>query len=339
MTDIDPSAVRIGVLGASSIAWRRMLPVLRDDPGLELVAVASRDRDKAGRFAAEFGCEAVHGYEALLDRDDLDAVYVPVPNSLHYRWAREAILSGRHVLTEKPMTTSAADTAELAKLAAGNGVVLRENIAFLHHGLHQRVADLVRGGRIGELRHVDAAFCFPPLPADDVRYQPELGGGALLDLGVYVARLSQYFLGEELTVAGAVLRTDPATGVDVSGSAVLHSPAGQTAALTFGFEHSYRSHYLLWGSTGRLSVDRAFTPPHTHAPVVRVEEQDRTEETTFPAEHQFAASAAAFAAAVRHARSTGGDPGHEQWLRTAVRTAALLDRIAAVANRCEATPA
>ncbi|MBP2329152.1 NDP-hexose-3-ketoreductase [Kibdelosporangium banguiense] len=338
MTGSDSSAVRIGVLGASSIARRRMLPVLRDDKTIELVAVASRDRQKAERFAAEFGGAAVHHYQALLERDDIDAVYLPVPNALHYRWAREAIILGRHVLAEKPLTTCAADTADLAKLAASKGVVLRENIAFLHHGLHKQVANMVRDGRIGALTHVDASFCFPPLPADDVRYRPELGGGALLDVGVYVVRLAQYFLGEELTVAGAALRQDPSTGVDVGGSAVLCSATGQTATLTFGFEHSYRSHYMLWGSTSRLSVDRAFTPPPTHAPVVRIDEQDHTEETTFPAEHQFAASAAAFAAAVRHARRTGSDPDHGQWAAASVRTAELLDGIAAIAHRSEATP-
>jgi NDP-hexose-3-ketoreductase len=315
-----------------------MLPVLRDDKAIELVAIASRDPRKADEFAAEFGCAAVHRYETLLERDDVDAVYLPVPNALHHRWAREAILRDKHVLAEKPMTTSAADTADLVKLAAGKGIVLRENIAFLHHGLHRRVADLVRDGRIGALAHVDASFCFPPLPGDDVRYRPELGGGALLDVGLYVVRLAQYFLGGDLTVAGAALRQDPSTGVDVGGSAVLCSATGRTATLTFGFDRSYRAHYQLWGSTGRLSVDRAFTPPHTYAPVVRVDEQDRTEETTFPAEHQFAASAAAFAAAVRHARRTGSDPDNGESAAISVRTAELLDAIAAVAHRSEVAP-
>lgn len=335
----DASPVRMGVLGASAIAWRRMMPVLRDDAGIELVAVASRDGDKARRYATEFGCEAVHGYKNLLARDDIEAVYIPTPTGLHHHWAREALLSGRHVLAEKPLTTSAVDTAELGKLAESAGCVLRENIAFLHHGVHRRVADLVRDGRIGELRHVDTAFCFPPLPADDVRYRPELGGGALLDVGMYVARLSRYFLGEDLTVAGAVLRTDPGTGVDLAGCAVLAAPAGQTATLTFGFQHSYRSHYLLWGSTGRISVERAFTPPSGYAPVVRIDEQDHTEETSFPPEHQFAASAAAFAADVRRARRTGADPDHQRWMTGSIGTAVLLDRIAAIAHRTELAPA
>ncbi|MBM7442935.1 Gfo/Idh/MocA family protein [Streptomyces sp. HB132] len=325
--------VRIGVLGASSIAWRRTLPALREVPDSTVVAVASREKDKAERFAARFDCAAVHGYEALLERDDIDAVYVSVPNSLHHQWVHRLLMCGKHVLAEKPLTTRPADTAALVELAAHRRLVLRENIAFVHHGLHRRVAELVGAGRIGRLRHIDAAFCFPPLPETDVRYRADLGGGALLDAGLYPVRLAQYFLGNELTVAGAVLREDPAAGVDVAGSAVLAAATGETVTLSFGFEHSYGASYTLWGSSGRLSVDRAFTPPPTMAPLIRIDEQDHAEEITLPAEHQFARSAESFVKAVSRSRSSGSDPDHDAWAATALRTAELLDRIATTAHR------
>ncbi|MFH8563251.1 Gfo/Idh/MocA family protein [Streptomyces sp. NPDC017988] len=329
--------LRVGVLGASSVAARRTLPALRDVPDTVVAAIASREREKAERFAADFDCEAVHGYEPLLQRDDIDAVYVSVPNSLHHTWVNAALEAGKHVLSEKPLTTGAADTGALARVAAERGLVLRENLAFVHHGLHRRVAELVAQGRIGRLRHVDAAFCFPPLPAHDVRYRPELGGGALLDAGIYPVRLAQYFLGDDLTVAGAVLHDDPASGVDVAGSAVLAASAGQIATVGFGFVHTYGSRYTLWGSEARLTVDRAFTPPATMAPVVRIEEQNRTEELVLPAEHQFAGSVAAFAAAVRETASTGVDSGHPAWAATTVRTAELLDAIHKSAVRVTST--
>jgi NDP-hexose-3-ketoreductase len=326
------SPVRVGVLGASSIAWRRMLPVLSDLPGATLVAVASRSADKAARFAEEFGCSAVHGYENLVDRPDIDAVYVSVPNGLHLRWVSCLLSQDKHVLAEKPLTTSVADTTDLLRTADKRGLVLRENITFVHHGLHRRVAELVDAGRIGELRHVDAAFCFPPLAPTDVRYDPALGGGALLDAGIYPVRLAQYFLGDSLVVAGSVLRCGD-TGVDVAGSAVLAAGTGQTATVTFGFEHGYGSYYTLWGSAGRLSVDRAFTPPATWSPVVRIVGQDHAEERTLPAEHQFAASAAAFVAAVRTARDGGTDADHDAVARTTTHTAELLARIGEDAHR------
>ncbi|MGV9884589.1 Gfo/Idh/MocA family protein [Streptomyces sp. NPDC003006] len=338
MSTSTPSGpLRVGVLGASSIAARRTLPALREVPDTAVAAIASRERAKAERFAADFDCEAVHGYERLLERDDIDAVYVSVPNSLHFPWTRAALDAGKHVLAEKPLTTGAADTAALARLARERNLVLRENIAFVHHGLHRRVAELVAEGRLGRLRHVEAAFCFPPLPAHDVRYRPELGGGALLDAGIYPVRLAQYHLGDDLTVAGAVLHDDPATGVDVAGSAVLAAASGEIATLSFGFMHAYGSRYTLWGSEARLFVDRAFTPAATAAPLVRIEEQDHAEEIVLPAEHQFAGSVAAFAAAVRKTAATGTDPGHDAWAATTVRTAELLDGIQKSAVRVTAT--
>ncbi|MFD7028396.1 Gfo/Idh/MocA family protein [Streptomyces sp. NPDC059917] len=336
-TSPSPGPLRVGVLGASSIAARRTLPALRETPDTTITAIASRERAKAESFASLFDCEAVHGYARLLERDDIDAVYVSVPNSLHAEWAGAALEAGKHVLAEKPLTTCAADTAALTRLAGERGLVLRENLAFLHHGFHGSVADLVAKGRIGRLRHVDASFCFPPLPPQDVRYRPELGGGALLDVGIYPVRLAQYFLGDDLTVAGAVLREDPASGVDVSGSAVLASATGQIATLSFGFLHTYGSRYVLWGSDARLSVDRAFTPPPSAAPLLRIEGQNHAEEIGLPAEHQFAHSVAAFAAAVRRTVAAGTDRDHDSWAATTVRTAELLDAIAKSAIRVTAT--
>ncbi|WP_055557864.1 Gfo/Idh/MocA family protein [Streptomyces sp. NBRC 110028] len=331
--------LRVGVLGASSIARRRTLPALRDCPDTTVVAIASRDRKKADDFAAHFGCAAVQGYEQLIEREDIDAVYVSLPNALHHPWVRELLTHGKHVLAEKPLTTSPQDTAELVRLAAERRLVLRENIAFVHHGLHRRVAGMVADDRIGELRHVQASFCIPPLPSTDVRYRADLGGGALLDTGIYPVRLAQYFLGDELTVAGSALREGPEAGVDVAGSALLVATAGATAALAFGFEHSYGSMYTLWGSKARLIVDRAFTPPHTMSPVIRIDEQDHAEEIVLPAEHQFANSVASFADAVRRTRATGADPGHAAWAATTVRTAELLARIAEAAVRVSGRPA
>lgn len=200
--DFDPAAtVRIGVLGAASTAWRRMLPALTGTPGVSVAAIASRDRSRAAVFTERFGGEPVEGYAALLERADIDAVYVPLPNSLHHEWTAAALAAGKHVLAEKPLTTCAADTADLVRLAEVNNLVLRENFTFLHHPVHAVVRNLVTAGRIGEPRHFTSSFCFPPLPAADVRYRPELGGGALLDVGVYPIRAAQLLFGNEIEVS------------------------------------------------------------------------------------------------------------------------------------------
>ncbi|QIS20453.1 Gfo/Idh/MocA family protein [Nocardia terpenica] len=330
-TDADP--VRFGVLGAASVAWRRMLPALSGLPGIEIAAVASRDLAKATRFTDRFGGVPVHGYDELLARPDVDAIYLALPNGLHHQWAAAALRAGKHVLGEKPMTTSAADTEDLLRLAERRNLVLRENFAFAHHPLHGVVSDLLDRGRLGALRHLTGSFCYPGRPADDVRNRADLGGGALLDAGVYPLRLAQYLLGDKdrLEVTGAVLRVDRGSGLDVSGSALLVARTGVIVTAEFGFEHSYASRYQLWGAGARLTVDRAFAPPPQHRPVLRIDEQDHTEELVLAAADQHAGSAAAFADAVRATRY--GAPGGPRDAAATLRTAELVDEIRAIARR------
>ncbi|MFF3752525.1 Gfo/Idh/MocA family protein [Streptomyces sp. NPDC002018] len=311
--------LRIGVLGCAGIARRRMLPAFRACPGTELVAIASRDGRRARETAAEAGCEPVHGYAELLARPDIDAVYVPLPAALHERWVRAALEAGKHVLGEKPLTTDPAATAALAALAASSGLALRENVMFVHHSQHAAVRHLVADGAIGEVRAFRAAFTVPRLPDGDIRYDPALGGGALWDTGVYPVRAALHFLGEDLDVVGATLvRGGPGRAVDTAGAALLRDAAGVGAQLTFGLDHAYRSGYELWGSTGVLTVDRAFTPPAGMPPRVRLERGAATTEIDLPADDQVLRTVADFADAAR----TGAA------LDTAVlRQAALLERI------------
>ena len=318
--------VRMAVLGTSAIAQRRTIPAIVATDSAVLVAIASRDFDSALRCADAFGVEPHVGYDAVLLRDDIDAVYVPLPNSLHHLWIRAALESGKHVLAEKPMTTTAADTADLVDLAAARGLVLQENFAFLHHGQHRAIRDMVDAGRLGTVRNFRSEFCFPPLAPTDVRYDPQLGGGALLDVGVYTVRSAQYFLGNALTVVGAALDIDPETGVDVGGSALLTSEDGVMAQLTFGFQHTYGSRYSLWGSRARLDLDTAFTPPSTHRPRIRIEEQDHVEESVLSAENQFENSVATFVAAIE--RRAPRLPTTDS-----IATAALVEQIAHAARR------
>lgn len=244
--------VRVGVLGCAGIATRRVLPAMLAAPEIELVAVASRDEAKARRVAEQFGCLPVTGYANVFDL--VEAVYIPLPAALHAEWAERALRAGKHVLVEKPMTTSLARTRELIALASQAQRVLIENFMFLHHPQHEsaKVQD------IGEWRSFEAAFTIPRLPEGDIRYRPELGGGALLDVGVYPLRVARLFLGD-LEVLGSWQRHEG--GVDVAGAALLSNKDGVTAQLTWGMDHVYRASYDLWGTRGHVRVDRAYAPP------------------------------------------------------------------------------
>ncbi|MGP4020962.1 Gfo/Idh/MocA family protein [Saccharopolyspora sp. 5N708] len=294
------NAVRFGLLGCSSIARRRFLPALARSSS-RLVAVASRDSDRAARFGAEFGAEAERGYDELLARDDIDAVYLSVPTGLHARWALAAVQAGKHALVEKPFATTRADGERVLAAAADRGVQVMENRMFAAHPQHDAVAALVADGAIGALRAITAVMAIPPLPPEDIRYRADLGGGALLDVGYYPLHAALLHGGEQLSVVGATRRRSDSSDVDVSGAVLLRSASGVTAQVLYGFEHSYRSAYELWGDTGRIVLERAFTPPPTWQPVVRLEQQDRVEQRTLPPCDQFREALESFVGAVRGA--------------------------------------
>ncbi|MEU0528773.1 Gfo/Idh/MocA family protein [Streptomyces niveus] len=319
--------LRLGVIGCAGIAVRRMLPAFAACPDIEIAAVASRDPAKARQVAERFGCRPVHGYDELLELDDIQAVYIPLPAALHARWTEAALNTGRHVLAEKPLTTDRRRTGELLELADTRDLVLMENVMFVHHHLHRAVRSLVADDAIGELRSFQAAFTIPPLPDGDIRYDPELGGGALADVGVYPLRAALHFLGPELDVLGARLVQGAGRRVETSGAALLSTPGGVTAQITFGMEHAYRSSYELWGSEGSITVDRAFTPPADHVPVIGLHRGGKTQEIRLEPYDQVAATVEAFAAAVR----AGTLPDTHATLRQAE----LLDDIRRSASRAE----
>ncbi|KAB7847732.1 Gfo/Idh/MocA family protein [Streptomyces mobaraensis] len=298
--------VRLGVLGCSDIARRRTLPAVQKVPEVTVAAVASRSEDNARAVAARFGGEAVAGYEALLERPDVEAVYISLPTGLHHHWTERALRAGKHVLAEKPLTARYPDTAAAVRLAHSLGLTLMENLTFPQHSMHEAVRRMVEKGDIGELRSVTSEFGFPPLAPGNVRYRADLAGGSLLDAGVYPLAAASMFLGPELDVVGATLRKGPGADVDVAGDALLSAPDGRTAHVSFGFEHAYRCAYTLWGSEGRIIVDRAFTPPPDFCPRVRLERADEVRERVLPADDQFAGTLARFVRAI----AGGGAAAH-----------------------------
>ncbi|MFI5976414.1 Gfo/Idh/MocA family protein [Streptomyces sp. NPDC051452] len=325
MTAAAGPPVRLGLLGCADIALRRVLPAVARLPRLSLTGVASRDPERAGRVAARFGGRPAAHYEQLLAREDVDAVYVPLPTALHAEWVERALAAGKHVLAEKPLTADPAVTEALVARARAAGLVLHENFMFLHHARQRRVRRLLESGAIGEPRAFFAAFAIPPRDRSDIRYQAALGGGARLDVGAYPVRAALYFLGPTTQVVGSSLRYEEASGVDVAGGALVYRPDGVVGQLVFGLDHAYTSRYELLGTEGRITVDRAFTPPADHAPVIRLERGAHTEELVLEPDDQCANTLTAFADAVLHGR-TGADP-------SLVHQARLLDdvrRLAAV---------
>lgn len=296
---MSKTKIRIGIVGCAKIARRSMAPAIRqlgDD--FELVAVASRDAAKAASFAAEFGCEAVTGYDALVARPDVDALYVPLPTGLHPEWVGKAIAAGKHVYAEKSFTATLAQTERLVASARASATTLMEGYMFLYHRQQAVVAAWLHEGVIGELRHFHGSFGFPPLPADDFRYNDAVGGGVLMDAAGYPLRASQLFLGDELDVAAASVHHDTQRGTALWGSAYLSNGRGVGASIAFGFDNFYQCRYELWGSRGKLTADRAYTPGPTFAPRLVLETAEGTREVLVEPDNHFVGALLEFRRAI-----------------------------------------
>ncbi|MFJ6666453.1 Gfo/Idh/MocA family protein [Streptomyces sp. NPDC091383] len=326
MADLPGGAdrLRVGVLGCASIAERRMLPSMAHEPLIEITAIASRDGDRAKGFAARFGGAPVEGYERLLERPDVDAVYLPLPPQLHARWTIRALEAGKHVLCEKPFATGLAEAARAVAAARERRLLLMESFMFLHHPQHAAVARLVAEGAIGELRLFEGYFTIPRLSAE--AGAPPRYASTVPEVAAYPLRAARLFLGDGLRVRGAELRRAERGGPAIAGSALLVSEQGATAHLAYGVDHSYRSGYALYGSEGQLRLERAYSTPDEHRPVVRIERRSGVREIGLEPARQFTRIAGAFARTILG----GGDPvPHGEDILCQAELADAVDRAAA----------
>ena len=244
--------MRLGLLSTANIN-RMVLAGAAATDAVDVVAVASRDAERAEAYAGEHGIERAHGsYEALLEDSELDAVYVSLPNSLHVEWSIRALEAGKHVLCEKPLARRPAEVERAFDAAERAGRVLAEAFMYRHHPQTARVAELVRDGAIGRLAAIRAAFSFPLADATNVRMRPELDGGALMDVGCYCVSGARLLAGEPERVAGAQVLAS--TGVDLTFAGVLGFAGGVVA--TFHSSMALPSHQQLeaLGTEGSLLV-------------------------------------------------------------------------------------
>lgn len=282
------SALRIGVMGASGFARQTMVPALLRSGAGQLVAVSSRSAATAAEWAATSGCAGVEGYAALLARDDLDAIYVPLPTGLHAEWCAKALEAGKHLLVEKSFATRLAEVESLVELARARHLLIMENFHFPLHAQWAHLAAFMDNGEIGKVHLIRSTFGFPPFPPDNIRWKAGLGGGALLDAGAYVTKVSRLLLGAGVEVAGACLQMDPESGVDRYGEAMLRNSQGQVAQVAFGFDYFYQCRLELLGTMGKMSSDRVFTAKPGFRPVMQIETAAGVREEILPADDAYA---------------------------------------------------
>ena len=281
--------IRIGVLGCANIAHRSMIPAILSLPEhYELVAIASRTLDKAVQFAQDFGCEAIASYDKLLQRADIEAVYLPLPTGLHKEWINKALCAGKHVYAEKSIAFSLADAEEMVYNARKHKVSLMEGFMFQYHAQNLKIKEMMADGAIGDIRYFTGSFGFPPFPdTDNFRYDKEIGGGAIFDACGYPVRAAFFLLGDTLKVQGAAVYYDQAHESSLYGSAFLRGENGIGASISFGFDNYYQCNYQIWGSKGKLAANKAYTPKVDQATTLTWEHDYKTEVIDCEADNHF----------------------------------------------------
>ncbi|WP_203885593.1 Gfo/Idh/MocA family protein [Planotetraspora kaengkrachanensis] len=256
--------MRIGTLGAARITPSALIKPAKLVPGVEVAAVAARDRVRAGAFAAKHGIPVVHeSYEALIADSSIDAVYNPLPNALHAEWTLRALEAGKHVLCEKPLASNEPEAVSVAEAADKSGLVVMEAFHYRYHPLADRMVSIV--GELGEIRQIETWMCFPLPRFSDIRYSLPLAGGALMDAGCYAVHLARLLGGGEPKVlaARALLRSP---GVDRAMSASLEFPSGALGRINTSLWSSQllRIAARVTGSRGQMRVFNFIAPQALH---------------------------------------------------------------------------
>jgi len=251
--------VRWGILGVANIAVKKVIPAMQRGAHCEVTGIASRDGARAEKAAREAGIPKAYGsYEDLLADPEIEAIYNPLPNHLHVPWSIRAAEAGKHVLCEKPLSMNAPEALELIAARDRAGVVIGEAFMVQTHPQWVRLVELVRGGRIGELRAGMSSFGYFNRNRDNIRNVGAYGGGALMDIGCYPIKVSRMVFGAEpKRVAATMVRDAELDGIDWLTSAVLEFPSGQMV-FTCATQAAANQSAVFFGTGGRVWLDIPF---------------------------------------------------------------------------------
>lgn len=244
-----------GILGCAGIAKIRTIPGLLQADNAHLYAVASRGTDKAEEFKELFGAEKAYGsYEALLEDKAVEAVYIPLPNSMHFEWVEKAAKAGKHILCEKPLALNEAEAKRMYEICEAEGVLLMEAFAYRHAPLIQKVKELLDAGAVGKVKYLESHLTDLLTDMGNIRMNKNLGGGAFYDMACYNVSAISYLAGKEPVRVKAFAEMDPEYGVDVSNTFLLQYEDGVQAAGYSSLNSYARGYYAVVGEKGRIEV-------------------------------------------------------------------------------------
>lgn len=334
--------MKIGIICPSEIALRRFMPALQQVDDLDFVGlgvpseeerfgsvlpevnvvegVLRTEYEKAKVFTDQYGGKIFDGYETIVKSNEIDAIYIPLPPALHYKWAKLALENRKHVLVEKPSTISVKQSKDLADIAKSRRLVLHENYMFGFHRQLDAIDEIIESGEIGDIRLYRVSFGFPLRAANDFRYNKSLGGGALIDAGGYTIKYATRLLGETARIRYAQLNYAEGFEVDMFGSAALSNEDGVTVQVSFGMDNNYKCELEAWGSKGCLSTGRVLTAPAGYIPTVKIQKGNEEEVRDLPSDDAFCKS-------IRHfIRCCNNDTIREENYKVIVKQAELIDQ-------------
>lgn len=256
--------IRWGILSTARIGIKKVIPAIKNSRNGIVTAIASRDVERARAVAKELEIKNAYGsYEELLADNRVDAIYIPLPNSMHAEWAIKCAQAGKPTLCEKPLAISAAEAQQMVNAFQSRNLLFAEAFMYRFHPQNQRVWQMVQDGAIGDVQIMSASFSFRIGNRGDIRLSRELAGGALMDVGCYCINAMRFMTGEEPVKAQALARFGAETGIDEEIVGTLEFPSGARGHLDASLNTFRVSQYEVRGTNGRIVVPESFTPDLT----------------------------------------------------------------------------
>jgi NDP-hexose-3-ketoreductase len=280
--------INIGILGYANIAKKAIIPAIKLSGCFTLYGIASRNTKNKAEIIQKLDCKFYESYQSMVTDPEIDALYVPLPNALHFKWAKLALNNGKHLLVEKSLACTLDEVKTLNRKAKDKDLTLLENFQFRQHSQLQTIKKIIETNQIGDVRAIKSSFGFPPFPdKKNIRYNKNLGGGALLDAGAYPIKLAQELCGLDLSITAAILNFEN-TEVDIWGAGTLQDKKNQNfVQFSFGFDNYYQCSLEVWGSKGKLFTNRIFTAPPGYEPTITIENNEGINEMVLPADNHY----------------------------------------------------
>lgn len=297
--------VRFGIVSTARIGRNWVIPALQAVPETQVVAISSRDVSRAEDVAREFGIPHAHGSLAeLLANERVEAVYIPTPNSSHVEEAILAARAGKHVLCEKPLALDAAEAERLAAVQRETGVHMTEAFMVRYHPRWIAAREIVRSGRLGRVTQIHATYSVLNDDANDIRFDPRLGGGALGDVGVYPITAARFLFEDEPIAVTATFEKQQPDGVDIACAGLMEFPDNRNLMFSGALKQAWAHWVMVTGTEGWMEIPIAVWPDPKLETTIRLRRREdmsdqAVEELRFPAANQYEHQVATFARVIR----------------------------------------